>query len=107
MTILVNTINPDKKAIDDKQQISITLSVSDISSSMSLPPLSDRLSDIRLNSTNQRVTFQIQPSDQEDETQDSLIGLYYTPIYSEQISYSEWKRTVDKRFQELEVVDNG
>ena len=38
----------------------------------------------------------------DDETSD-VHDTYFTPIYSEKISYDTWKRTINKSFQELSI----
>lgn len=83
--------SPDVKAIVAKKTIDISLSEFDVSASLisgSLP-----LDSITLNRSNQKIVL----------LDDNSAGVYFTPIYTEKLNYSEWQRKANKTFEELEV----
>ena len=87
--------NPDHSAVVNKLPIDISLSVSDISSSLATGSLP--VSSIKTGYTQQRIVLM-------DDNEVSTAGdAYYTPIYTEQISYSQWKVKVNKTFFELGI----
>lgn len=81
--------NPDKTAIQQKTLIDITLNPFDISAS-------NYSNKVKLNYNQSEIVIL------NDEESDNY-ATYFTPIYSEKISYQEWKRRINKSFQELRV----
>ena len=96
---LSSITNPDKVAIEKKLEINIGVSSFDITASLTGSPA---YSAVELNSSQQRMVLVSDAGAAEDEPPTTVI--YYTPVYNERISYSEWKRTINKNFEELEVV---
>jgi hypothetical protein len=81
--------NPDTSAIQQKQMIDITLNPFDITAS----GYSEK---IKLNYSNSEIVL---ISDEASEKFD----IYFTPIYTETLSYQQWKTQINKSFQELEI----
>lgn len=79
--------NPDKVAITQKEQIDIRVNRSDVT-------LTKSETEVQLNALNTEI---ILLNDDTVTNSDS----YYTPIYTEKISYSTWKSTINKSFLEL------
>lgn len=93
--------NPDEFAIQNKSTISISVSQTDISASLSGSSL---LSEVKLSNSLQRLVLTSAAPSATDVTQvTGGEGIYYTPVYSERISYDQWKLQINKTFQELEV----
>lgn len=88
--LLPDLTNPDTKAITEKDTINIGVSVTDITAS-------NATESIKLNSTLSEVTVYVDSLESNGST-------YYTPVYSEKISYETWKKTVNKSFQELSAL---
>jgi hypothetical protein len=86
--------NPDKNAIASKQVIDVSLSMTDISASLSSGSLN--LSGIKTNYMKQKLIIVTDAAEQNNEG-----NIYYTPTYTEQINYEVWKTTVNKTFNEL------
>jgi hypothetical protein len=96
---LSSITNPDKLAIEKKSEINIGVSLFDITASLTGSPA---YSAVQLNSSQQRMVLVSDAAAPEDEP--PTTGIYYTPVYNERISYAEWTRTINKTFEELEVV---
>jgi hypothetical protein len=79
-------INPDKSAIENKTTIDISITVSDISASY-------YDNQVYLNYQKNETKIYV------DETEN--VVKYYTPIYTEKLSYEAWKKYINKSFQEL------
>lgn len=104
MTIVINEDNPDKSAIDAKRPIPISFAIADVSASLSGSAnqgLISLLQQAQLSNTGQRFVLSIEANEQNGE--DRLTGVYYTPLYTEKIRYTEWQSRINKSFQELEV----
>lgn len=82
--------NPDIDSITKKNTIDISVSEQDVLLS-ELP--------VQVNYSNGTIYVHETVSDSND-----IAELYFTPLYSEKIKYSEWVKTVDKTFRELEVI---
>lgn len=89
--ITVSGSNPDKASIQRKKIIDISLNSTDVSAS-------NAYDDILLNYTQTEITI---INDKQNGTKGDV---YYTPLYTEKINYSVWKRTIDKSFKELEAI---
>lgn len=84
-------INPDKDAINNKKVIDISLTNFDVSAS-------SYINNIALNFDQTGfVTY-------DDGVTTSRGDVYFTPLYTEKISYEEWLNTINKSFQELEAL---
>jgi len=82
--------NPDKRAIQSKQVVDISISTFDVSSSGYSNVMS-------LNYQNTEVVVYL------DST--TVTGsLYYTPVYTEKLNYEVWKQRVNKSFRELGTI---
>ncbi len=81
--------NPDKLAIQNKQLIDITVNPFDITAS-------GHTEKTKLNYNNSEIIL---------ITDDELdrFNVYFTPIYTEKLSYQQWKKQINKSFQELEI----
>jgi hypothetical protein len=82
-------VNPDTRAIQQKTMIDISLRVGDISAS-------NYTSQIKLNYNNSEIMLL------DDENSDNN-DTYFTPLYTEKISYEVWKKTINKSFLELDI----
>jgi hypothetical protein len=94
--ITINTVditgsisNPDKPAIQRKTLIDITLNPFDISASN----YSDQ---IKLNYNQSEIVIL-------NGEESGNHAVYFTPLYTEKINYQQWKRQINKSFQELRV----
>ena len=83
--------SPDAAAIVAKGVVDISLSISDVSASLMSGSLT--VDSITLNPTKQKIVV----------IDDGSAGVYFTPIYTERLSYNEWQRTVNKTFEELSI----
>lgn len=83
--------SPDAAAIVAKGVVDISLSVSDVSASLMSGSLA--VDSVTLNPTKQKIVVIDDGSD----------GVYFTPIYTERLNYTEWQRTVNKTFEELSI----
>ena len=83
--------SPDAAAIVAKGVVDISLSISDVSASLMSGSLT--VDSITLNPTKQKIVVCDDGSD----------GVYFTPIHTERLSYTEWQRTVNKTFEELSI----
>lgn len=81
--------NPDKTAIQQKTLIDITLNPFDISAS-------NYSSKMKLNYNQSEIVIL------NDDLSDNY-AVYFTPLYTEQLSYQQWRRQINKSFQELRV----
>lgn len=84
-----SVVNPDKTAIEEKSMIDITLNPYDISAS-------NYTSQIKLNYNQTEIVLV------DDDTSDNF-DTYFTPLYTEKIDYSQWRKTINKSFQELGI----
>lgn len=82
--------NPDSAAIRKKSLIEIPVSTFDISAS-------NYTNTLKLNYNNSEIVLL------DDEDVDDF-DTYYTPLYTEKINYNVWKTSINKTFQELEIV---
>lgn len=82
--------NPDTMAIKRKSLIDISVSTFDISAS-------NYTDTLKLNYNNSEIVLL------DDENVDEF-DTYYTPLYTEKINYNVWKTSINKTFQELEIV---
>lgn len=93
MTIVnLNIENPDSASIASKSNIDIGVYRSDISSSM-------YSQSIKLNYSANSLIVEVPENDKPIPPSGKYV--YYTPVYSEKISYAEWKTVIDKTFREL------
>lgn len=81
--------NPDKIAIQEKTLIDITLNPFDISASN----YSDQ---IKLNYNQSEIVIL-------NGEESGNHAVYFTPLYTEQLNYLQWKRQINKSFLELRV----
>lgn len=81
--------NPDKLAIQKKDMVDISLSPFDITAS-------GYAEKIKLNYNNSEITLIT-------DTNSDKFDIYFTPVYSEKLSYQQWKKQINKSFQELEI----
>ena len=81
--------NPDKIAIQQKTMIDITLNPYDITAS-------NYASQVKLNYNQSEIVIL------NDEESDEY-ATYFTPLYTEKINYQQWKRQINKSFQELRI----
>lgn len=88
--VIFNTENPDSASIVNKSTIDIGIYETDISASA-------YSRSIKLNYTNDSIIVEI-PEDSETFTGGYT---YYTPMYTEKLSYEVWKTVADKTFKEL------
>ena len=95
-TIIIDSINPDKESISSKSTINIGLSLQDISSSV-VPTSGIALEEFKPNYTSTALTIVIPRGD----ALPTSGQLYYTPVYTEKLSYDVWRMTIDKTFAEL------
>lgn len=82
--------NPDKMAIEKKSLIDISVSTFDISAS-------NYTNTLKLNYNNSEIVLL-------DDEEVEEFDVYYTPLYTEKINYNVWKTSINKTFQELEIV---
>jgi hypothetical protein len=104
MTIQVSGSNPDLIAIQNRQPVPMSFSAPDITItalSSSNAGLVALLQQAKFSNSGQRLLLSIGENDQNEEV--GVNGVYYTPVYTERINYSEWQRRINKTFQELEV----
>lgn len=87
VTVTGSIKNPDKMAIEQRSMIDITLDPYDISAS-------NYASKIKLNYNQTEIILL------DDDTSDNF-DTYFTPLYTEKIDYNQWKKTINKSFQEL------
>jgi hypothetical protein len=84
----IDSPNPDSGSIVNKEQIDISISLFDITTGS----LSGSII------TNYTATSQIISLPLGEEVPSNM---YYTPIYEEKLSYSEWLVRINKNFEEL------
>lgn len=82
--------NPDKRAIESKDIININVSLGDISAS-------NTTQSINLNIPKTELVVYI-------DSTETTGSLYYTPMYTEVISYRTWRNTINKAFTELSAL---
>lgn len=88
--------NPDSVALASKKQIDISLSMPDISASLSGSSL---MSQVKTNFTQQNIVLV------GDTSISSSVGnMYYTPVYTEKINYEQWKSRRNTTFNELGIT---
>lgn len=80
--------NPDKINIEEKLTIDINMKETEISAS-------GYLNIIDTNYSKQEIFVF------DDNNSQTKGDVYYTPIYKEKINYEEWKRRINKTFEEL------
>lgn len=85
---LSGSANPDSVSIANKEQVDISVSLTDIR-------ITDNESTIR---TNYSATM-LEVIVGSDATEHGSV--YYTPLYTEKLNYNEWLSIVNKNFQEL------
>jgi hypothetical protein len=93
-SVTINTVpNPDTTAIQQRSTIDITVSSFDVSAS----GYSEKVKFLGgfSDSTGGETVLVNEPNIVTGST-------YYTPLYSEKISYTVWKDTINKSFRELE-----
>jgi hypothetical protein len=95
-TIVIDSINPDKESINTKSTVNIGFSVQDVSSS-AVPTSGIDLYEFKPNYAFTGLTVVVPRGD----TLPMTGQLYYTPVYSEKLSYDVWKVSIDKTFLEL------
>lgn len=87
--ILLNVPNPDSESISRKEQIDISFSLFDVSSSGYFGKIQ----------TNYSNTVQIVTIPEESFINSSS---YYTPLYTEKLNYNTWLVRINKNFEELD-----
>lgn len=98
ISVPVGINNPDSESLFRKAPIDISVSELDISSSLYYNEESTLLNkDVIQLSYNKTEIVLL-----DDETSEKF-DTYYTPLYTEKILYDEWKKRVNKQFEELEL----
>jgi hypothetical protein len=85
------TPNPDADEINKKQVINISYVDTDLTSS--------QYDYTQLAQKNYSLTEVVIYNDSGSINQPGYV--YYTPLYTEKISYNQWKKTINKSFKEL------
>ena len=88
IVLVTGSRNPDTNSIVDKQQIDISVSMVDISVTVS--------SSIKPNFSATALDVVVGGSTLETGS------VYYTPIYKEELDYDTWLTRINKNFQELD-----
>ena len=86
---LLDIPNPDSSSISIKGEIDISVSMFDISAS-------GHLGKLNTNYTESELAVYI------PETDFLTSSSYYTPIYTEELSYEVWLSKINKNFEELD-----
>lgn len=86
---LLTISNPDSESVSRKNEIDISISLFDVSSS-------GHYDEIK---TNYTITAQKITIPDQEYNKDSL---YYTPIYKEKLDYQTWLTRINKNFEELD-----
>ena len=99
--ILVSGSNPDSGSVISKETIDISFSLTDVTASSANSGSMNGMSYTSSIKSNYTATGQsvVIPRDP-DNIQDGYV--YYTPIYTEKISYEQWQSRINKNFSELE-----
>lgn len=87
-TYLTNTSNPYSESIVRKEQIDISISLSEVSASGHKDQIQ----------TTYAKDYQVVTIPEQNYLNSSS---YYTPIYKEQLNYNVWLTRVNKNFEEL------
>lgn len=98
VNVPISIKNPDSESLVRKLPIDISVSETDISSSLYYDEESSKLyeNQIKLNYNKTEIVLL------DDETSEKF-DTYYTPLYTEKILYDEWKKRINKQFEELEL----
>ncbi len=87
--VLLNITNPYSESISKKEYVDISLSIFDVSASGHFGQIQ----------TNYSITTQKVYVPEKNFLNSSS---YYTPIYTEKLSYTEWLTKINRNFEELE-----
>jgi len=88
--LLSGSINPDKKAVKEKDTVDIRVSLTDLTASYATES-------VKLNNALSEITVYV-------DSLETTGATHYTPVYVEKIDYETWKKTVNKSFLELSAL---
>lgn len=95
-TILINSTNPDKESISNKQVIDISYNIND--TNIAVLSGSSTKASVKVDDTISQITV-VTPRYENVSVAEGRV--YFTPIYTEQLDYDTWIKTVNKNFFEL------
>lgn len=91
--LITSSINPDSQSRANKDIINLGFSAFDVSAS-------NNTASIKTNYDGNNIAVVLPIESYEDLPK--LGRVYYTPLYTEKISYEEWAKTINKNFTELD-----